>query len=94
MNTTDPVTAQLSLPGAYSNFELHGRPEASQVYIDEHGHEAVDLILGDRVEGTATGRPRLTVGTLAEIDDLEAVVQEARAHWCLWVLDHPERGAA
>jgi hypothetical protein len=86
MTMKHPVTALLSLPGYRHNFELHGRPQASDTYL-RSGHPAVDLILGDPLEG-AVGRPKLTVETQAELEELEFAVQQMRARWSLWFADH------
>lgn len=83
MTMRAPVTALLSLPGCTHNFELHGHPEAGDTYL-RSGLPAVDLFLGDRIDGTAWGRPRLTATSLAELDELDAAVQQARERLALW----------
>jgi hypothetical protein len=68
----------ITIPGYTHNLCLHGHPEAGQVWTF-HGHPAVSLILGDRIEGTAQSRPGLVISTVAELDELAAVIAVLRA---------------
>jgi hypothetical protein len=81
------VTATVTIPGRMHNFELHGPPSAGHAYLS-NGHAAVDLILGDRIEGTEGGRPMLTVETEAELAELEHAVRQMRERWSMWGADH------
>lgn len=84
MKAKQDVTMRVTLPGYTHYFPLTGQPAVRETYL-RSGHPAVDIVLGDHIDGTAPGSvPELTVESIAELDALEAAVRRAREQLAQW----------